>query len=335
MAFDFLHGGIFDQWSLNNAVFKTVTDFQRFDLCGKFFDKLVVHLVLHIDAVGADTGLPSIAVFAGHSAFNSTIDIGIVKHDEGCVASEFEREFFDAGRRLRHQNTTNFGRACEADVTDRVAGAKHLAHSDAVVAVCRQDVQHASRNASAHCQLGSSQRRQRREFCGFDDHGATCCQSGCDFAGDHGEREVPRRDSRAYPNCLLDDQQAAVVVELGQGFAIDAFGFFGIPLDKTRTVGDFAFGFGKRLALLCCHDATEVFLVGHQQIKPFAQNGAAFFACFGFPWPPSGVGGGNGCFGFGWAQIGYIGEFFACGGVVHIKTAGAGDPLAVNEGVGF
>ena len=264
MAFDFLHGGIFDQWSLNNAVFKTVTDFQRFDFGGKFFDKLVVHLVLHIDAVGADTGLPSIAVFAGHGAFNSAVDISIVKHNEGCVASEFERELFDAGRRLRHQNTTNFGRACEADVTDRVAGAKHLAHSDAVVAVCRQDVQHASRNASAHCQLGSSQRRQRREFCGFDDHWATSCQSGGDFAGDHGEREVPRCYGGTNANGLFDHQQAAVVVELGQGFAIDAFGLFGIPLDKTGTVGDFAFGLGKRLALLGRHDATEIFLIGHQ-----------------------------------------------------------------------
>ena len=134
---------------------------------------------------------------------------------------------------------------------------------------------------------------------------------------------------------MLDDQQSAVVVELGQGFAIDTFGFFGIPLNETGAVGDFAFGLSKRFALLGRHDATEVFLVGHQQIKPFAQNSATFFACFGFPWAPSGVSGGNRSFGFGGAKVCYIGEFFAGGGVIDIKTAGTSDPLAVDQRVGF
>jgi hypothetical protein len=47
-------------------------------------------------------------------------------------------------------------------------------------------------------------------------------------------------------------------VKLGQGFAVDALGLFGIPLDKAGAVDHFAFGFGKGLALLGGHDAAQV-----------------------------------------------------------------------------
>ena len=134
---------------------------------------------------------------------------------------------------------------------------------------------------------------------------------------------------------MFDHQQAAVVVKLGQRFAVDALGFFGIPLDKTCALGDFAFGLGKRFALFGRHDASEVFLVRHQQIEPFAQNSAAFFTCFGFPWAPGGVGGGNRSFGLGGTEIGYISEFFAGRRVIDIKTAGTCHPLPVDQRIGF
>ena len=157
MAFNFLHGCVLNQRALGHAVFKAITHFQRFDFGSKFFDKLVIHLVLHVNAVRANTGLSCIAVLAGHRAFDCTVDIRIVKHDERRIATEFKCEFFNAGRRLRHQNATHFGGACEADMAHRIAGAKHFAHSNAVVAVRCQDVQHARRNARAHGQLGGSQ----------------------------------------------------------------------------------------------------------------------------------------------------------------------------------
>jgi hypothetical protein len=45
--------------------------------------------------------------------------------------------------------------------------------------------------------------------------------------------KVPGRDGCAHANGLLDDHQAAVVVKLRQGFAVDALGFLGKPLHKA------------------------------------------------------------------------------------------------------
>ena len=134
---------------------------------------------------------------------------------------------------------------------------------------------------------------------------------------------------------MLYHHQAAVVVKLGQRLAVDAFGLFGKPFDKTGTVGDFAFGLGQGLALFGRHDACNIVLVGHQQIKPLAQDDAAFFGGFGLPCRPRSVGCGNGRFGVFGPQVGHIREFVSGGGIHNVKTACALDPLAVDERIGL
>jgi hypothetical protein len=176
---------------------------------------------------------------------------------------------------------------------------------------------------------------QRCEFCRLDDDGTACCQRRGHLSGDHGQREVPGRDGGAHPNGLLQHHQAAVVVELGQCFAIHALGLFGKPLHEAGAIGHFAFGLGQGLALLGGHDAAQVVLVGHQQIKPLAQDGAALFGGFAAPGWPGGVGGGDGLFCINRAQVGHVGQVGAGGGVSHGKSAAAADPLAVDQRIGF
>ena len=74
----------------------------------KLLHKLVVHPVLHIDAVGAHAGLARIAVLAGHGAFYGAVDVGIVKHDEGRVAAQFEGNFLHRGCALRRELLAEF-----------------------------------------------------------------------------------------------------------------------------------------------------------------------------------------------------------------------------------
>ena len=335
MALDFLHGSVFNQRALHHAVVKAVAYLQGFDLGCELLHEFVVHRVLHINAVGAHAGLAGVAVFAGHRAFHGAVDVGIVKHDERGVATQLQSQLFDAGRRLRHQDAAHFGRAGEADVAHDVAAAKHFADGNAVVAVRAEDVQHARRNARTNGQLGSRQGGEGGELGGFDHHRAASGQSRCHFAGDHGERKIPRRDGRAHADGLLEHHQAAVVVELGQGFAIHALGFFGIPLHKTRAISHLAFGFGKRLALLGGHEASQVFLVGHQQVKPLAQDAASLFARLIAPSRPSGVGRVNGSFSIFGAKVSHIDQLLAGGRVMHIKAAATFDPLAVDQGIGL
>jgi len=49
---------------------------------------------------------------------------------------------------------------------------------------------------------------------------------------------------------------------------VQAFGVFGIPLEKRCAVQDFPEGLGERLALLRSQDAGEIVGVGDNQIEP-------------------------------------------------------------------
>jgi hypothetical protein len=49
-----------------------------------------MHAFLHQEAVGTDTGLAGIAILGHHGTCYRGIDIGIVEHDEGRIATKFE-----------------------------------------------------------------------------------------------------------------------------------------------------------------------------------------------------------------------------------------------------
>ena len=118
---------------------------------------------------------------------------------------------------------------------------------------------------------------------GLDNHGATGGQGRAHLAGNHGGREIPRGNGRAHADGLLEHDDALIACVCGNGVAIHALGFFAKPFDKTGGIGNFAAGLGQRLALLGGHDLRQVFLVGHNQLEPAAQNNGPFFAGAGAP----------------------------------------------------
>ena len=83
------------------------------------------------------------------------------------------------------------------------------------------------------------------------------------------------------------------------------------------------------------HDARQVFLVGHQQIKPLAQDDAAFFTRLVAPCRPGGISCGNRLCGLGRTQVSDVGQFGASGRIQHIKAAATDHPLAIDERIGF
>ena len=83
-------------------------------------------------------------------------------------------------------------------------------------------------------------------------------------AGDHGVGEIPRGNRGAHADGLADNGDALACVEGGDGVAVHALGFFGIPFDIGCAVGNFAFGFRERLALFGGEDGGEgVLVLGH------------------------------------------------------------------------
>jgi hypothetical protein len=178
-------------------------------------------------------------------------------------------------------------------------------------------------------------RGQRRLLGRLDDDGAAGGQGRGDLARDHRDGEVPRRDGGADADGLLQDDEALVVVGRGDGLAVDALGFLGEPLDEARAVDHFPARFGQRLALLGGHDPGEVVGVLDQQGVPLHQDRAALLGGLAAPGGPGGVRGGDGGFRLGGAQQRDIDQLLARGRVGHIEAVAAGDPLAIEQGIGL
>ena len=127
---------------------------------------------MHIEAVGADAGLAGIAVLRRQRAFDRRIEIGIVEHDEGRVAAEFQRQLLDGRRALLHQDAADRRRAGERQVAHDRAAHSALPTSIDRVRIGGDDIDHARRHAGAVRQFRQRQRRQRRLLGRLDDDGA-------------------------------------------------------------------------------------------------------------------------------------------------------------------
>ncbi len=102
MLFHFCYRFFIDQRPDGDAFLQPVADVQFAHRLLQFFGKAVIHAVLHIQAVGADAGLPGVTEFRGQRAFHGFIEIGIVKDNKRCVAAQLQRHFFDVFRALFH-----------------------------------------------------------------------------------------------------------------------------------------------------------------------------------------------------------------------------------------
>ena len=138
------------------------------------------------------------------------------------------------------------------------------------------------------------------------------------------------------PIGCLQHHQAAVVVEVRQGFAVDALGFFGKPLDEARAVGDFALGLGQRLALLGGHDARQVVL------RWPSAAGTTSSGWRGAPWRSWRARPARRRWPRRWRlrrpaapRLATSASFWPVAGSMHVEARGARDPLAVDQGVGL
>src|SRR3546814_3201477 len=58
---------------------------------GELFGEGVVDPFLHQDAVGTDAGLAGVAELGDHGTLDGGIEVGVVEHQEGRVATELQR----------------------------------------------------------------------------------------------------------------------------------------------------------------------------------------------------------------------------------------------------
>src|SRR5580692_11050404 len=87
MFLDFLHCSLVDQWTLENPWLEAIADFKFLDCGDEFLGKGIIDARLHIETVGANTGLTGIAVFGNDRPFDSLIQVRIVEDDEWSIAT--------------------------------------------------------------------------------------------------------------------------------------------------------------------------------------------------------------------------------------------------------
>ena len=271
----------FDQRAKVGASLKAVANLQCFDRSFEFRAEFVVDAVLHVDAVCTDAGLPVVAEFTGDSALNGCVDVCVVKHDERCVAAQLHRTFHHVVRGLTQQDTAHLGRACEGQFAHLEVFAELFA--DARCVLGRDNAKDAFGNASLFRKNRHGERGQRGLRSGTDDERTARRQRRSHLAGDHRIGEVPRGDTSSNANRLFDHGDAFVGHVTGDGFAVDAFGFFTEPFHKGRAIGDLATSLSQWFALFGSHDDGEVLLVLHHQVEPFAQDLCPFFTRFRGP----------------------------------------------------
>ena len=269
MCFHFLHRFFFNQRPLVHTFVQAVAQLERGHFFGQARAKRFIHARLHIHAVAAHAGLAAVAEFARQRAFHRFIQIGIVKHDKGRVAAQFEAELFDLLGTIAENLDAHFGGAREADFADNRVLRKHIADFGGAAVDNHKQIFGNARFISQHSLRISTQRRLAGRL---HQHGAAHRQRRRGFAGNHGGGEIPRRDGGGNAHRLLDHQHFLRRFHAGKDIAVDAARFFGKPADKACGIIDFTARFCEAFALLHGHDAGEVFFVFLQQPIPVPQN---------------------------------------------------------------
>ena len=103
MVFDLGHRPFVDQRALGAACLETAAHLQLGDTLGQACNKGVMNTGLYQETVDADAGLSGIAKFGNQRAFDRTLQVGVVEHDEGGIAAQLQRNFFQGRRALCHQ----------------------------------------------------------------------------------------------------------------------------------------------------------------------------------------------------------------------------------------
>ncbi|MNS98220.1 hypothetical protein D3C72_1325820 [compost metagenome] len=189
----------------------------------------VIDAVLYENPVRAHAGLAGIAKLGCHGAGHGQVEIGVIEHDEGRVATQLHRHFLHGARALLHQQLADAGRAGKRQFAHQGIAGDFFTNGSGVA---RHHVEHACGNAGFLRQCGKGEGRVGRGRGGLDDNRAAGGQRRAGFARDHRVREVPRSNGRHHPDRLLDHDNAAVGRGCGNDVAINAFRLFRKPFQE-------------------------------------------------------------------------------------------------------
>ena len=140
------------------------------------------------------------------------------------------------------------------------------------------------------------------------------------LARDHGRGKIPWRDRGDDADGLAQHHDAFVGLVAGNDVAVEALAFLGEPLDEGSRVGDLAFRFRQRLALLGGHDDGEIIDVREHEIEPAPHDLRALGRRLLRPGGQGGVRGLDSAARFGGAHVRHAAEHLAVGGIADLGS---------------
>ncbi len=329
VAPDLVEAGTVDQRPDVHTGLQAVADGQSGHPVGQFSGEGIGHLLVHEDAVGADTGLTTAPEFVRHQVVRGGVQVGVVKDNERRVATQLQGQFLDLGRGVQDQLPAHFGGAGEAQHGHIRMLAQHLADH---AGLTHHQVDHAIGQPQAVQQAEEGNHGQRCFTGRFDHRRAAGRQCRREFLGDHADGKVPGHDQAGHAHRPVVHRPAAALGFLRQGVGVQRLDVLGTVVEKAGGVVHLALGFQPGFAVFHAQDATNFLPVRQQAVPDAFQPLAPGVQRVGLGQPQCRLAGFNGRFDVLGGHGRHPGDHLAGGRVVDIEgpASGAVPPASAN-----
>lgn len=224
-----------DLRSLEGLVFEGVSDLGGgLDGLLEEGDELIVDGVVDEDSGGCCADLALVIHDTDVGPFSGLFKVCIVEDDERRLAAGLQSNVLHCASGHLHDLLSGGGRAGESDLVDiRVRNEGSTRDTAETV----KDVHHARRETSLLEEGSHVQDGEGSLFGGFKDNGVTAGQSGTEFPGSHGEREVPG-DDLADDTDGLAEGVGEFLMGGADGLAVDLVGPAGVVAEGVGNLAE-------------------------------------------------------------------------------------------------
>ena len=182
-------------------------------------EDFLINAAFHVNPRASHADLSGVGEYRVGGSGNRPSQVGIVEDQYRRLAAELQRKSLEVAARIREQLLADLGGTGERDLVYlRVAGEV----LPELAAWTRQDAYHALRHPRLQQQPAQVERRQRRQFRGFENATAAGGERRRQLPGSHHQRPVPGNDLCSNADRLIADQPVKALprhrgIECGAG----------------------------------------------------------------------------------------------------------------------
>ena len=203
-----------------------------------------VNRAVRVDPFGGGTHLSAVGGLGSDDAVGGTVEVGIVGHDHGGLAAQFERQLGDVRLGVTHHDAARVDAAGQCHHADPRIGADQFGDS----VVHRQNVDHACGQPGGFDCARQFQGAARCVVAGAHHHRVAGDQRRCDLAHQGVDRIVERNQASHHADGDALQQQGFAGVVAGDDVALDTASPLGVVVREFGRIQGFGAGIGQALS---------------------------------------------------------------------------------------